>query len=48
LERDELHHLAAALGKLLDNDELDEMMEALDTNSDNKVSLEEFSIWYRA
>jgi Ca2+-binding EF-hand superfamily protein len=38
--------LAAALGKLMDEDQLDEMMEILDANGDNEVSLEEFTDWY--
>lgn len=46
LERNELQYLAASLGKVMDEGQLDELMNILDGNHDGRVSLQEFTTWF--
>ena len=46
LERQELSHVAAAMGNLCTEEELDQMMADHDTDGDGKISKKEFFTWF--
>jgi len=46
IEKYELQNVAAAFGHILTDEQLDKMMEVLDSDKDGRVSLGEFKSWY--
>ena len=46
IDIDELKNVSKELGKPLDAAELDDCMKDLDLNKDNKISFDEFSVWW--